>query len=340
MIHDRTPSITLIQSTGIAHIDSILCDIVQQVELELTDRIRGCYLVGSYAVGEAVATSDLDVVVVCSSNLNAADKQRFTSIQAECRRLSPLELDLKFISEIHLFSTGSVRFHKDSLLLYGEDIRADVPEKSVTEHIRDSLYAQYDLFARVRSHLPLLTVPLSYPDPQGQFYGYDQRRLRTTGGVEHPGIKDLALIVFGAASALTLLKAGRYVGTSRKSEIASHYRSQIGDEWTSLVEAVDEQCRKQWAYLIPSDLEQQQQLRVLCEQTLGFENHFLNEYKAYLLTHLPQAEPFVQLRYVQRLKQLIYADRAIADLLKTLEQSYDADIRKAATETLKHYSEG
>ena len=338
MMFDRTSSIHLIQATGITEIDSILRHIVQQVKLGLPDRIRGCYLVGSYAVGEAIATSDLDIIAVCKGSPSAAEKQQLTSIiAAECQRLNSLDFDVKLVGETHLLSTGSVRFHRDSLLLSGEDIRAQVPPKPVAEHIRDSLYAQYDLFARVRPHLQVLTVPLTYPDPQGQFYGYNRRFLRTIDGVSHPGIKDLALIVFGAASALTLLQAGEYTGTGRKSDIARQYRDWIGDDWTPLVEKVDLLCRQQWAYLIPSDMEQQQQLSMLCEQTLGFENHFLDEYKFYLMAQMPQAEPFFQLRYVQRLGQLIYADRAITDLLKTFEHSDNADIRKAATEALQHY---
>lgn len=330
----------LIQATGLIEIDALLNRIVQQVELGLGDRLRGCYLVGSYAVGEAVATSDLDIVVVCKGSASSIDKQRISEIQVECQHFSPLDMDLKLISETHLFTTGSVRFCTDSLLLHGEDIREIVPLKPVSEHIRDSLYAQVDLFARVRPHLRRLTVPLAYPDPQGLFYGYNRRLLKTADGVSHPGIKDLALIVYGTAYALTLLKANRYGGTGRKSEIAFHYRNQIDDGWSSLVEAIDQKCRKQWAYLIPSTSEQQQQLRELCEQTLGFENHFLNEYKTYLLTHLPQADSFIQLKYVQQLGRLIYSDREIFNSLKTLEQSHDPDIRNAVTETLRHYSFG
>lgn len=327
----------LIQATGLTEIDAILSRIVQQVELGLGDRIWGCYLVGSYAVGEAVATSDLDIVVVCRGSSSSVEKQKISEIQSECQQFSPLDIDLKLISETHLLTTGSVRFRTDSLLLQGEDIRETVPQKPVSEHIRDSLYAQFNLFARVRPHLQQLTVPLAYPDPQGSFYGYDRRPLKTIAGSSYPGIKDLALIVYGAAYALTLLKANHYAGIGRKSEIALHYRAQIGNQWTPLIEAIDQQCRKQWAYLIPPTEKQQQQLRELCEQTLGFENHFLDEYKRYLLTHVPQANPFIQLRYVQQLGRLIYPDPDIIELLKSLEQSCNPDIRKAVTETLQYY---
>jgi predicted nucleotidyltransferase len=328
---------SLIQATGLAPIDAILSHVAQQVKLELGDRLSGCYLVGSYAVGEAVATSDLDFLVICRGNASSSEKQKISEIQVECQCFSSLEIELKLLSETQLLSVGSVRFQMDSLLLAGEDIRAIVPQKPVSEHIRDSLYAQFHLFARVRPHLQRLIVPLTYPDSEGQFYGYDRRQLKTADGTIHPGIKDLALIVYGAAYSLTLLEANRYAGTGRKSEIALHYREQIGDQWTPLIEAIDQQCRKQWAYLIPTSPGQQQQLRILCEQALRFENHFLNEYKAYLLTHIPKADSSVQLKYVQQLERLIYCDRNILDILKLLQQSSNSELREAATRALQSY---
>lgn len=189
----------------------------------------------------------------------------------------------------------------------------------------------------MRPHLQRLIVPLTYPDPNEQFYGYDRRQLKTADRTIHPGIKDLALIVYGAAYSLTLLKANRYAGTGKKSEIALHYREQIGDRWTPLIEAIDQQCCKQWVYLIPTAPEQQQQLRILCEQTLGFENHFLSKYKAYLITHIQKADSFVQLKYVQQLERLIYYDHNILDILKLLQQSSNTELREAAARVLQSY---
>ncbi|MFB2768181.1 hypothetical protein ACE1AT_02630 [Pelatocladus sp. BLCC-F211] len=67
--------------------------------------------------------------------------------------------------------------------------------------------------------------------------------------------------------------------TGKKSLISPQYRIWINDEWTTLVEAIDDYCRKRWAYIVPVEKEQRQQLRGLCEQALGFENHFLAQDK-------------------------------------------------------------
>lgn len=90
--------ISLIQATGIAHIDAILSRVAQQVKLGLGNRILGCYLVGSYAVGEAVVTSDLDILVVCKGNFSSPERQKISEVQIKCQQFS----------ETHLLSTGSV----------------------------------------------------------------------------------------------------------------------------------------------------------------------------------------------------------------------------------------
>ncbi len=330
--------ITLCASTHIPMIDRILREIIEVVERHLPGRIRGYYLVGSYAVGEAVATSDIDMLVVFKNSLDSEEKQRFAPIVEECKPLSPVAVDLTPVGEAQLFRVGGVRFQTASLLMYGEDIRAAVPKKPIEAHIRDSMYAQYRLLARVRGNPPILTFPLDYPDPTGEFYGYDCRQMCLLDGTSHAGIKDLVLNVLCPAEALILLKAGNYVvGGNWKSECVTQYRIWINDEWTELVQAMNEFCRKQWAYLVPAAAADRQYLRRLCEQALGFENHFLARYKEYLLNVLPQEEPFIQLHYVKQLGQLIYPDDAIAATLKALGKSDNAELQQAVAETLQRY---
>ncbi|MER3494306.1 MAG: hypothetical protein C4323_19730 [Mastigocladus sp. ERB_26_2] len=76
----------------------------------------------------------------------------------------------------------------------------------------------------------------------------------------------------------------------------------------------------------------------MCEQALGFENHFLAQYKEYVLTQLPQEKPLAQLCYGKQVRQLIYPDQAIAAALKKLHKSCDAEISFAVAETLQHYN--
>lgn len=329
--------ITLHTSTHVPKVDQIIREIIGLVERRFPDRIRGYYLVGSYAVGEAVETSDIDIVVVFKGSFELEEKQPFAQILSKCNWMSPFAVDLTPVSEAMLLRVGGVRFQTASLFIYGEDIRAAVPKKPIEHHIRETMHDQFRLFARVRGNPPILRFPLKYPDPVGEFYGYDCRIMRTADGMCHPGIKDLVLNVLCPAWALILLKAGKYVGNGKKSDCGTQYRIWINDEWTALIEAIDEYCRKQWAYLVPEQSAQRQLLRSLCERALSFENYFLLQYKEYLLTQLQQVEPAIQLHYVKRLGQIIYPDEAVITTLEDLSNGSNAEIRQAVAETLSRY---
>ncbi|MBW4561375.1 MAG: nucleotidyltransferase domain-containing protein [Mojavia pulchra JT2-VF2] len=330
-------NIALLNSTNFPKIDQIISEIIKLGDYHFFKRIRGYYLVGSYAVGEAVATSDIDIVIVFKDKQTPEEKQRFTSYKQECQQQCPFALDLIPVDEAQLLSVGGVKFQTASLLMYGEDIRDSVPLKAVAGHIRDSMFGQYRLFAQLRGNPPQLTFPLGYPDPVGEFYGYDRRLMHLRDGASQKGIKDLVINVLSPADALILHKTGKYIGTgSWKRNCATQYRIWINDQWTELVEQIYEYCCRRWAYLIPKATGDRQLLHHLCKQALGFENHFLECYRSYLLEKLPQSQPFEQLQYVKQLGQLIYpGDRKLVTVLQELAQNGNPELQQAAVQTLE-----
>ena len=56
--------LALLGLTGEARVDQILRDVVGLIEEHLRERVRGYYLVGSYAVGDARPSSDIDLIVL------------------------------------------------------------------------------------------------------------------------------------------------------------------------------------------------------------------------------------------------------------------------------------
>jgi predicted nucleotidyltransferase len=332
----KMTDIVLLNSTNFPEIDQIIYGIIKLGEYHFFSRIRGYYLVGSYAVGEAVATSDIDIVIVFKDKQTLEEKQKFAFYKQEFQQQCPLALDLIPVDEAQLFSVGGVKFQTASLLIYGEDIRDSVPVKRVADHIRDSMFGQYRLFAKLRDNPPQLTFPLSYPDPVGEFYGYDRRLMHLRDGTSHKGIKDLVINVLSPAEALILHKAGKYIGGgSWKRNSATQYRIWIHDEWTELVEQIYEYGCRRWAYLIPEATDDRQLLRYLCKQALGFENHFLECYRLYLLEKLPRSQPFEQLQYVKQLGQLIYpGDGKIITVLEEVAQNGNPELQQAVFQTL------
>jgi predicted nucleotidyltransferase len=331
-------TIALLTSTGAARIDQALRDSIVLIEQLLPDRVRGYYLVGSYAYGEAQPSSDVDLVVVLKDELGQADRQQFVAARAECKRISVVPLDISLESEAKLLRVGGVWFQTASLLVYGEDIRPRIPRKPVANHIRDVMHALVPLLARVRGNPALLTFPLDYPDPAGMVYGYDAR-YSDSNDPQYTPTKDLVTNVLAAANALTLLTAQRYVGSGKKSDIPRQYTIWIGDQWTTLVEEIVELCRIRWGYRMPEAEADIAHLRGLCQQALGFENAFLQRYRDFLLADLQSDHAAAQLFAVQRFGQILYPDPAVAAAVADLAAHASAELQQAAAATLEHYKQ-
>jgi hypothetical protein len=280
-------AIDLLSATGDPVIDAIIRGIVGRFETSFPDRIRAYYLIGSYADGTAVGTSDIDLKIIFKDSLAAgAEEQAVQQLVQECARESPVDLDVVSFGEDAALAVGDVDIKLASTLLYDDDIRERMPLLPIEVWARALLHGLLRFMMRARGNPLCLTFPLDYPDPAGEFYGYDRRRLRSRDGGMHNTTKDLVRIVGGAASALVGWRTGRYV--ARKSECVAAYRESINDEWTDLVAAVDEVCRVEFGYRVPADGESRRRLRALCERALRFENHFLGQYRAFALHELTQ----------------------------------------------------
>ena len=62
-------------STGSVQADHILRDVVALIEARWPERVRGYYLVGSYATGEAPPSSDIDLIVLLKHELEPGERE-------------------------------------------------------------------------------------------------------------------------------------------------------------------------------------------------------------------------------------------------------------------------
>jgi predicted nucleotidyltransferase len=328
--------IQLHEPTAILTVDQTLAEMIAIIEQHLPQRVLGYYLVGSYAVGEAVPASDIDLIVVFKEELTAEDQQYFLAVRDRCKQASSYTLDLSAESEAKLRRVGAVWFQTASRCLYGADIRPQIPRKPIEAHLRDLMHGIYFLLARVRSNLPRLTVPLDYPDPTDQLYGYDQRQIRDGDHTRTVGTKDLVTNTLAIANVLTLRRSGRYVGSGKKADIPEQYQQWVADQWAWLVAEVYHTCRYRWDYVVPVGRAEQAHLRRLCHDVLGFENHFLSVYRSYLLEELQHTDAATVRFAVQRLGQLIYPDREVVRALRQAQQTNVA-LAPAVDESLTWY---
>ena len=307
-----------IRTIGKPSIDTVLSHIVERYEAQFPGRIRACYLTGSYAEGNAVEWSDIDVYVLFKDAfVSEGEAAQAEQLGLSCAPLTPLRLDLHAGSEQSQDSLPSfyslpgflrAAIKQTSVLLYGEDTREHMSLPGREEYMRDATEIALKFLLWLRQ-VENLTYPLAYPDPDGAFFGYDQLQfLSSDRASARQGIRLLVESACRVGTALLAFKTDCSVSTKRES--VQTYRELINDEWASFLEAMFEKGKLRWGYNLPEQIEERAELRMLCERMLPFENHYLRAHRAYLLAQLGSNNEAARQCAVQGLKQLMYPDEA------------------------------
>lgn len=301
-----------IRIIGKPSIDTVLSQIVERYETQFPGRIRACYLTGSYAEGNAVEWSDIDVYILFKDAfVSEEEAAQAEQLGLSCAPLTPLRLDLHAGSEqsqdsLPGFLSAAVK--QTSVLLYGEDTREcmSLPDKEKYTRDATEIALQFLLWLHQGENI---TYPLAYPDPDGAFFGYDQLQVLSSDlASARPGIRLLVETACRIGTALLAFKTDRYVSTKRES--VQTYRELINDEWASFLQAMFEKGKLCWSYNLPEQIEERAELRGLCERMLPFENHYLRAYHAYLLAQLSSNNEVARQFSLQGLKQVVYPDEA------------------------------
>ena len=307
-----------IRTIGKPSIDTVLSHIVERYEAQFPGRIRACYLTGSYAEGNAVEWSDIDVYVLFKDAfVSEEEAAQAEQLELSCASLTPLRLDLHAGSEQSQDSLPSfdslpgflrAAVKNTSVLLYGEDTREHMSLPGREEYTRDATEIALKFLLWLRQ-VENLTYPLAYPDPDGAFFGYDQLQfLSSDRASASPGIRLLVESACRVGTALLAFKTDCSVSTKRES--VQTYRELINDEWASFLEAMFEKGKLRWGYNLPEQIEERAELRMLCERMLPFENHYLRAHRAYLLAQLGSNNEAAKQFALQGLKQVMYPDEA------------------------------
>lgn len=280
---------SLIQSTGHERADLVLRQLVTRFEGLFHGRIRAYYVIGSFARGNPVANSDLDMVVVFRQMPGQDEEARARQEARVWRRgQNGLELDLNIQGESAMLRTGLPDIRVAALPVFGEDIRDRMGPVEMETFLRRRMHFAWEPSARARPRLPYLSPPLDFPDPFNPFFGYACNRVPTPEGKKIAATKALIGCVGKPATAL-LARAGIYAGS--KEDCIRLFREHIGGAGADLLEAIERSCRRAWGYGIPAPEEDRDRLRTLCRQTLAFENDFLSRYRDFLLEELRAARP-------------------------------------------------
>lgn len=311
-----------LKSTNSVTVDQTLQGLIGLFEQAFPDRIRGYYLEGSYANRTALTTSDIDLVILFKGSfIDKAEREKAGQMARDYDAVTEIELDIDFLDEKEISKGVPPSLKIGSRVLFGEPIAESLPLVSVAQWGRERMHAAYWLMVNVFNRPDNVTYPLGYPKPESEFYGYTERKIRLATGREICSTRDLIRVMGWAATAL-IAQLGSQVVTS-KQECHILYRKYINDEWAWFVEALYTQCREEWQYRIPEQASERYKLRHLCQQAVGFENHFLRLYKHFLLSELQNLDMSVKRRALQIQEELPHVDQDIIRLIQ--EQSTTED---------------
>ncbi|GHO64734.1 hypothetical protein KSC_036260 [Ktedonobacter sp. SOSP1-52] len=285
------PHFTLSHSTNHTQIDQALQQLVERYESSFPERIAAYYLTGSYADESDVQTSDVDLDIIFRERFRNTEERQLAEQLRDAfttrAKRRQLEFDISLTEEETFRTTGiEPNLKLAGQILFGEDICARYPLLSIEEWAHERMHAVYYLLTHVYPREARLN--LDYPNWSDEFFGYMNRTVTLADGSEVPCTRNLLRTTGWAATALLAFQARKYV--ARKRDCHLTYRQHIDDEWGTLLESLYTLCRQRWHYLLPTSPQERQQLRGICQLVQGFEQHFMRQYKQFILTEL-QAGP-------------------------------------------------
>jgi len=276
--------IILANSTKDERVNQILCGLIGMFETVFPNRISGYYVKGSYSDETGIEASDIDITIMFKKFSDHLEQNVAVDLLNNYSQRSSLELDVDITDEGKIIRNVKPNFKLGSFLAYGTDIRDTLPLMLVKDWARERMHASYWLITNLFNRVGEVSLPLDFPNPEDEFYGYTQRQLKLATGEEVSCTRDLVRVIGWSATALIALKGERYV--ARKKDCHIIYREAIGDTWSDFIEDLYIKCRNDWNYLIPVDNNDRKKLKDICLRTLEFENYFLKVYKEFLLSEL------------------------------------------------------
>jgi predicted nucleotidyltransferase len=251
---------------------TILERLARTVEEAAPGVARSLYLTGSFASGEAVEGSELDIVVVVAPDAPRAAVVAMTRAARDVAERSGLAIDFKSVSEAELFTgtPASVFLKLGGRVFAGADITSEIVLPPLDRFIDDRMQNAACLVAyalRDREHTPAL--PLSYPTPSGEFYGY----------VRRGSTRDAVTIAGWAMNALVAKAEQRYV-VSKLDALSSF--AALNEPFSPFAQKLLDRCRGAWGYCVPESAEERAELRAIFAEMRSFENHFLDCFGVHL----------------------------------------------------------
>jgi len=222
--------------------------------------------------------------------------------------------------------------------VYGDDIRAALPAVPFPRYVLDVI--ESGLFPigvprqrdSVAYPLPTpLAPPLTYPDPNGEFYGYDAVPARPAAP---RGTRRLVSSATWIATLILAVETGRLAG--QKSQSIQLCKEYIPDDRrTRLAATIFDTCKGEWGYALPTGAEERARLRGLCRDMLALENEYVTLCRGYVLAQLQGGGDDEKWQATRILRNVVYRDDEIVAALEAVASAGNEDVRAEAAKALE-----
>jgi predicted nucleotidyltransferase len=174
----------LLATLGSAEIDAAIQAVIQVYEDAFPEQVAACYIEGSYADQTSLPTSDIDLFLVFRGRF--ADKAAHVGQTWESQQQSPYDIDISVVDEESLRNGVHPSVKLGGQLIYGQDVCSLYPLVPIDDWMRERMHAAYNLLINVYGRDKPVQLPLVFPAPEDEFYGYMNRTIQLTDGREVP----------------------------------------------------------------------------------------------------------------------------------------------------------
>lgn len=241
------------------------------------DILKSVYLCGSRARGDSVHGSDLDVVVIVDGLKDESVRQKVAQTRQRLGRLLPVHVDA-FVLDRSMLSLGIRPDMKESTLCFGQPL---LESTRVLEGVDlEYYYAKSAVLkiCKVRGFQGAsLPHPLTYPDPTGEFFGYDRYGRMDKAGAWQPGM-EIFLNMIAAVATYRLFTLGG-APTRSKLEAIQRYEALEQDPWRAWVKSTYSLCRGREVAELRADPASRAALTEVCRSALAYETQFIELYR-------------------------------------------------------------
>lgn len=255
-----------------SRLDGRLAALVDVLEMIFPERIRAYYLSGSVLSGTMVGQSDIDVIAVFKGAFADGEAERVRQVRRWLTELSDVRYDIVPRCETDLMRAGATGLKLATALLYGEDVREQVPLEPLEVFLHDVVAGFVAYGCELRGDMAQLNYPVRCPDAADFFYGYT--RFGNWDGKNYAaGTRIILSCITLGATAQVLMETGeRCTG---KQQAVQRYQEVIGGRWGDWLVEMFELCKLKWGYALPETAAERGRLRKLLGEMENYETEIL-----------------------------------------------------------------